>query len=81
MDFFECFLLQYDHKQNNNYMIHLQNCSTGTNKRRRRGITDNQGTTVSDMATVTSGPITTRLDGEDINIFIYGHHRSNKDLV
>lgn len=62
-------------------MIHLQNCSTGTNKRRRRGITDNQGTTVSDMATVTSGPITTRLDGEGRNIFIYGHHRSNKDLV
>lgn len=49
-------------------MIHSQNCSTSTNKRRRRSISDDQGTTVSDMATVTSGPITTRLDnGENMN--------------
>lgn len=62
------FFLQYDPNRNSNHMIHLQNCSTGTSKRRRRGITDNQGTTVSDMATVTSGPITTRLDnGENPN--------------
>ncbi|KAM9348955.1 zona pellucida-like domain-containing protein 1 [Symphorus nematophorus] len=38
-----------------------QNCTTG-NSRRRRSSDDNQGTTVSDMATVTSGPITTRHD-------------------
>ncbi|XP_051257568.1 zona pellucida-like domain-containing protein 1 [Dicentrarchus labrax] len=37
----------------------VQNC---TNSRRRRSVSDNQGTKVSDMATITSGPITTRLD-------------------
>nr|XP_019941426.1 PREDICTED: zona pellucida-like domain-containing protein 1 [Paralichthys olivaceus] len=36
-----------------------QNC---TNSRRRRSISNSQGTTVSDSATITSGPITTRLD-------------------
>uniref|UniRef100_UPI0037E793F3 zona pellucida-like domain-containing protein 1 n=1 Tax=Semicossyphus pulcher TaxID=241346 RepID=UPI0037E793F3 len=38
-----------------------QNCTTGTNSRRRRNANNNQGTTVSDMATISSGPITTRL--------------------
>ncbi|XP_076607179.1 zona pellucida-like domain-containing protein 1 [Chaetodon auriga] len=38
----------------------IQNCTTGTNLRRRRSISDNQVTTVSDMATISSGPITTR---------------------
>ncbi|CAJ1064483.1 zona pellucida-like domain-containing protein 1 [Xyrichtys novacula] len=35
-----------------------QNC----NSRRRRSASNSQGTTVSDMATITSGPIITRLD-------------------
>ncbi|XP_039632683.1 zona pellucida-like domain-containing protein 1 [Perca fluviatilis] len=38
----------------------IQNCTTGTNTRRRRS--GNQGTTVSDMATISSGPITIRAD-------------------
>ncbi|XP_044078615.1 zona pellucida-like domain-containing protein 1 [Siniperca chuatsi] len=40
----------------------IQNCTTGTNSRRRHSVNNNQGTTVSDMATISSGPITTRLD-------------------
>ncbi|XP_060942350.1 zona pellucida-like domain-containing protein 1 [Limanda limanda] len=39
-----------------------QNCTSGTSSRRRRSISNNQGTTVSDSAMITSGPITTRLD-------------------
>ncbi|GLD47270.1 zona pellucida-like domain-containing protein 1 isoform X1 [Lates japonicus] len=39
-----------------------QNCTTGTNSRRRRSTSDSQGTTVSDTATISSGPIFTRLD-------------------
>ncbi|CAF98586.1 unnamed protein product [Tetraodon nigroviridis] len=40
-----------------------QNCSAGTNRRRRRrSSSDDQGTTVSDMATVSSTPISVRLD-------------------
>ncbi|XP_040907911.1 zona pellucida-like domain-containing protein 1 [Toxotes jaculatrix] len=38
----------------------VQNCTT--NSRRRRSTSDNQGTTVSDMATISSGPITIRSD-------------------
>uniref|UniRef100_A0A3Q3N1J4 Si:ch73-261i21.5 n=1 Tax=Labrus bergylta TaxID=56723 RepID=A0A3Q3N1J4_9LABR len=39
-----------------------------TNSRRRRGASNNQGTTVSDMATISSGPITIRTDqGENVN--------------
>ncbi|XP_054482409.1 zona pellucida-like domain-containing protein 1 [Anoplopoma fimbria] len=46
----------------------IQNCTTGTNSRRSRSANDNQGTTVSDMATVSSGPISTRSDnGENMN--------------
>ncbi|XP_035521949.1 zona pellucida-like domain-containing protein 1 [Morone saxatilis] len=41
----------------------VQNC---TNSRRRRSVSDNQGTKVSDMATITSGPITTRLDNGNL---------------
>lgn len=45
----------------------MQNCTTGTNLRRRRSTSDNQGTTVSDMATISSGPIFIRLDnGENL---------------
>ncbi|KAM7374912.1 hypothetical protein PAMP_007546 [Pampus punctatissimus] len=40
----------------------VQNCTTDSNSRRRRSSEDNQGTTVSDTATVTSGPIMIRLD-------------------
>ncbi|KAM6983473.1 zona pellucida-like domain-containing protein 1 [Tautogolabrus adspersus] len=40
----------------------IKNCTSSTNSRRRRGASNNQGTTVSDMATISSGPITTRLD-------------------
>ncbi|XP_060912034.1 zona pellucida-like domain-containing protein 1 [Labrus mixtus] len=40
----------------------LKNCSSSTNSRRRRGASNNQGTTVSDMATISSGPITIRTD-------------------
>ncbi|XP_062289553.1 zona pellucida-like domain-containing protein 1 [Scomber scombrus] len=40
----------------------IQNCTTNTNSRRRRSVSDSQDTTVSDMATVSSGPITIRLD-------------------
>ncbi|XP_031166573.1 zona pellucida-like domain-containing protein 1 [Sander lucioperca] len=46
----------------------IQNCTTGSNSRRRRSANDNQDTTVSDMATVSSGPITIRTDiGENGN--------------
>ncbi|KAM9847004.1 zona pellucida-like domain-containing protein 1 [Aulostomus maculatus] len=41
----------------------VQNCS---NPRRRRSVEDDQGTAVSDSATVTSGPITTRLDNGNL---------------
>ncbi|XP_033496472.1 zona pellucida-like domain-containing protein 1 [Epinephelus lanceolatus] len=40
----------------------IQNCTSSTNSRRRRSANNNQGTTVSDMATVSSGPIITRSD-------------------
>ncbi|XP_035480702.2 zona pellucida-like domain-containing protein 1 [Scophthalmus maximus] len=40
----------------------LQNCTSSGSSRRRRSVGDNQGTTVSDTATITSGPITTRSD-------------------
>lgn len=46
-------------------LVLLQNCSTGANnrrRRRRRSDSDSQGTTVSDMATVSSMPINVRLD-------------------
>lgn len=45
-------------------LVLLQNCSTGTNnrRRRRRSDSDSEGTTVSDMATVSSIPINVRLD-------------------
>ncbi|XP_075876141.1 zona pellucida-like domain-containing protein 1 [Nelusetta ayraudi] len=39
-----------------------QNCSSVTNNRRRRDTSDNEGTQVSDMATVTSIPIKIRLE-------------------
>ncbi|XP_074527632.1 zona pellucida-like domain-containing protein 1 [Halichoeres trimaculatus] len=39
----------------------IQNCSSNTSLRRRRSADDNQGTTVSDMATISSGPISIRL--------------------
>lgn len=42
--------------------IHTQNCTSSGSSRRRRSVGDNQGTTVSDTATITSGPITTRSD-------------------
>ncbi|KAM8740989.1 zona pellucida-like domain-containing protein 1 [Acanthopagrus schlegelii] len=42
----------------------IQNCTTDTNSKRRRSIDDNQDTTVSDMATISSGPITTRQDND-----------------
>lgn len=62
------FLLENCLTQNDNHLIHLQNCTTGTNLQRRRSIRKNEGTTVSDMATISSGPITTRLDnGENLN--------------
>ncbi|XP_040007043.1 zona pellucida-like domain-containing protein 1 [Xiphias gladius] len=49
----------------------IQNCTTGTNLQRRRSIRKNEGTTVSDMATISSGPITTRLDnGENLNGYL-----------
>uniref|UniRef100_A0A665TGT3 ZP domain-containing protein n=1 Tax=Echeneis naucrates TaxID=173247 RepID=A0A665TGT3_ECHNA len=42
----------------------IQNC---TGSRRRRSVSDNQGTIVSDMATISSGPIFIRTDnGEDL---------------
>ncbi|XP_072230510.1 zona pellucida-like domain-containing protein 1 [Leuresthes tenuis] len=45
-----------------------QNCSSNTNSRRRRGVNDDEETTVTDTATVSSGPITIHLDGgEDVN--------------
>ncbi|XP_071317217.1 zona pellucida-like domain-containing protein 1 [Trachinotus anak] len=40
----------------------IQNCTSGTSSRRRRSISNNQGTIVSDMATISSGPIITRSD-------------------
>ncbi|XP_041808936.1 zona pellucida-like domain-containing protein 1 [Chelmon rostratus] len=40
----------------------IQNCTAGTSLRRRRSIDDDQATTVSDTATISSGPITTRQD-------------------
>eukprot|EP00064_Thunnus_orientalis_P000554 superscaffoldBa00000028_g555 len=39
----------------------IQNCTADSKTRRRRSVKDDQDTTVSDMATVTSGPITIRL--------------------
>ncbi|XP_028278053.1 zona pellucida-like domain-containing protein 1 [Parambassis ranga] len=39
-----------------------QNCTTATDRRRRRNANHNQDSTVSDTATVNSGPITIRLD-------------------
>uniref|UniRef100_A0A3Q1ISJ4 ZP domain-containing protein n=1 Tax=Anabas testudineus TaxID=64144 RepID=A0A3Q1ISJ4_ANATE len=46
----------------------IQNCTNGTALRRRRSVDDKQTTTVSDTATVISGPITTRLDnGKNVN--------------
>ncbi|XP_042355556.1 zona pellucida-like domain-containing protein 1 [Plectropomus leopardus] len=39
-----------------------QNCTSSPDSRRRRSANDNQGTTVSDMATVSSGPIIIRSD-------------------
>ncbi|XP_032390186.1 zona pellucida-like domain-containing protein 1 [Etheostoma spectabile] len=52
----------------------IQNCTTGTNSRRHRSAnTNHQGTTVSDMATVSSGPITTRTDiGENVSLSFPG---------
>ena len=45
-------------------LIPLQNCSSSINRRRRRSdsSSNDQGTTVSDMATVSSTPINVRLD-------------------
>lgn len=46
----------------------LQNCSTNLNSRRRRSADNMQDTTVTDVATVSSGPIITRRDnGEKLN--------------
>lgn len=55
-------LLENCSNQNHNHLIDLQNCTTNTNSKRRRSVSDNQDTTVSDMATVSSGPITIRLN-------------------
>lgn len=48
--------------QSKNHCALLQNCSSVTNNRRRRDTSDNEGTQVSDMATVTSIPIKIRLE-------------------
>ncbi|XP_022601827.1 zona pellucida-like domain-containing protein 1 [Seriola dumerili] len=49
----------------------IQNCTSSTNSRTRRSISDHQGTIVSDMATISSGPITTRSDnGENLNGYL-----------
>ncbi|KAM3602196.1 uncharacterized protein V6R79_025999 [Siganus canaliculatus] len=43
----------------NSYCPNLvQNCTSGATSRRRRGLSNQQGTVVSDMATLSSGPIT-----------------------
>ncbi|XP_070700113.1 zona pellucida-like domain-containing protein 1 [Pempheris klunzingeri] len=45
----------------------LQNCTTSSNRRRRRNTNNDQDTIVSDMATISSGPISTRLDSGLVN--------------
>ncbi|XP_068186561.1 zona pellucida-like domain-containing protein 1 [Antennarius striatus] len=44
----------------------IQNCTLNTNSRRRRSLSNKQGTTVSDSATVSSSAIRTRLDDGDL---------------
>ncbi|XP_041657939.1 zona pellucida-like domain-containing protein 1 [Cheilinus undulatus] len=56
----------------------VQNC-TSTTSRRRRSARNDQGTTVSDMATITSGPITTRVDR--VNPWETGQAHLNSTVV
>ncbi|XP_071399393.1 zona pellucida-like domain-containing protein 1 [Centroberyx affinis] len=61
----------------------IQNCTTNinlSNSRRRRSAGDVQGTTLSDVATVSSGPITTHVDnGEKLKVFSPGAQKTGNN--
>ncbi|XP_077403421.1 zona pellucida-like domain-containing protein 1 isoform X1 [Vanacampus margaritifer] len=54
----------------------IQNCTTNRFSRRRRSIRDDQDTSVSEIATVSSGPITIRMNNDYLSAE-GGHHQTD----